>query len=126
LVLTQQLRFLYHSLPKIIKPSVKKKQKDRYNFLLQVPTQAAGHCIQPIPQAGIVNFAQALAEELSTNAIRVNVINPGRTATPMRFKAFGKEPEGSLLAPEKVAEASLKTLLAGLTGQVIDVRRNDE
>ncbi len=42
----------------------------------------------------------------------------------MRFKAFGKEPDGSLLEPEKVAEASLKTLLSDLTGQVIDVRRD--
>ena len=74
-------------------------------------------------KAGIVNLAQALAEELSNDKIRVNVINPERTATPMRSKAFGKEPEGSLLAPEKVAEASLKTLLSDLTGQVIDVRR---
>lgn len=75
-------------------------------------------------KAGIVNLTQALAEELSCDKIRVNVINPERTATPMRFKAFGQEPEGSLLAPEKVAEASLKTLLADLTGQVIDVRRD--
>ena len=75
-------------------------------------------------KAGIVNLAQALAEELACEGIRVNVINPERCATPMRFKAFGKEPEGSLLQPEKVAEASLKTLLSDLTGQVIDVKRN--
>ena len=75
-------------------------------------------------KAGIVNLVQALAEELVCDDIRVNVINPERTATPMRFKAFGKEPEGSLLQPEKVAEASLKTLLSDLTGQVIDVRRD--
>jgi 2-C-methyl-D-erythritol 4-phosphate cytidylyltransferase len=74
-------------------------------------------------KAGIVNLAQALAEELSSDNIRVNVINPERCATPMRFKAFGKEPEESLLKPEKVAEASLKTFLSNLTGQVIDVRR---
>ena len=74
-------------------------------------------------KAGIVNLSQALAEELSSDKIRINVINPERTATPMRFKAFGKEPDGSLLEPEKVAEASLKTLLSDLTGQVIDVRR---
>ncbi len=74
-------------------------------------------------KAGIVNLTQALAEELSNDKIRVNVINPERTATPMRLKAFGQEPEGSLLSPEKVAEASLKTLLADLTGQVIDVRK---
>lgn len=75
-------------------------------------------------KAGIVNLVQALAEELVCDDIRINVINPERTATPMRFKAFGKEPEGSLLQPEKVAEASLKTLLSDLTGQVIDVRRD--
>lgn len=75
-------------------------------------------------KAGIVNLVQALAEELVCDEIRINVINPERTATPMRFKAFGKEPDGSLLQPEKVAEASLKTLLSDLTGQVIDVRRD--
>lgn len=41
----------------------------------------------------------------------------------MRFKAFGKEPTESLLKPEKVAQASLKTFLSDLTGQVIDVRK---
>ena len=76
-------------------------------------------------KAGIVNFVQALAEELESDEIRINVINPERCATPMRFKAFGKEPEDSLLKPEKVAEASLKTLLSDLTGQVIDVKRNE-
>ena len=74
-------------------------------------------------KAGIVNLSQALAEELISDKIRINVINPERTATPMRSKAFGQEPEGSLLKPEKVAQASLKTLLSDLTGQVIDVRR---
>ena len=74
-------------------------------------------------KAGIVNLTQALAEELSPDRIRINVINPERTATPMRFKAFGKEPEGSLLSAEKAGEASLKTLLSSLTGQVIDVRK---
>ena len=74
-------------------------------------------------KAGIVNLVQALSEELISDGIRINSINPERTATQMRFKAFGKEPEGTLLEVEKVAEASLKTLLSDLTGQVIDVRR---
>ena len=77
-------------------------------------------------KAGIVNLAQALSEELSSDNIRINVINPERTATPMRSRAFGKEPEDSLLQPEVVAEASLKTLLSDLTGQVIDVRRENK
>jgi len=74
-------------------------------------------------KAGVVNLVQALSEELISDGIRINTINPERTSTPMRFKAFGKEPEGSLLEPVDVAEASLKTLLSDLTGQVIDVRR---
>ncbi len=74
-------------------------------------------------KAGIVNLVQALAEELAPDKIRINVINPERCATPMRFRAFGKEPENSLLSPKKAAEVSLKVLLSDLTGQVIDVRR---
>lgn len=74
-------------------------------------------------KAGIVNLVQALSEELISDGIRINTINPERTATPMRFKAFGKEPENSLLKAEKVAEASLRTLLSSITGQVIDVRK---
>lgn len=75
-------------------------------------------------KAGLVNLTQALAEELYNDGIKINIINPARTATPMRFQAFGKEPEGSLLRPEKVAEVSLQTLLSTLTGQVIDIRNN--
>ena len=74
-------------------------------------------------KAGIVNLVQALAEELAPDKIRINAINPERTATPMRFKAFGKEPEESLLSPQKAAEVSLRVLLSNLTGQVVDVRR---
>ena len=64
-----------------------------------------------------------MSEELSADRIRINVINPERTATPMRVKAFGKEPEESLLSAEKAGKASLKTLLSDLSGQVIDVRK---
>ena len=74
-------------------------------------------------KAAIVNLVQALAEEWENEKIRINVINPERTATPMRFSNFGKEPEETLLKPEKVAEATLNTLLSDYTGQVIDVRR---
>jgi len=75
-------------------------------------------------KAAIVNLIQGLAEELNESGIRINAINPQRTATPMRFKAFGKEPPETLLDPEKVADATLKTLLSEITGQVIDVRKN--
>ena len=74
-------------------------------------------------KAAIVNLSQALSEELSEENIRINVINPQRTKTPMRKQAFGIEPDETLLKPEFVADTSLKVLLSDLTGQVIDVRQ---
>ena len=74
-------------------------------------------------KAAIVNLSQAMAEELLIDHVKINVINPERTATPMRLENFGKEPEDTLLKPEKVAIVSLQTLLSDLTGQVIDVRK---
>lgn len=72
-------------------------------------------------KAAIVNLVQALSEEWEE--VRVNCINPERTNTPMRVKNFGKEPEDSLLTPEKVAIASLNALFSGFSGQVVDVKR---
>lgn len=74
-------------------------------------------------KAAIVNFMQAISCELYDSGIKVNAINPERCATPMRFNAFGKEPNESLLSPEKVADVSLKTYIANVTGMVVDVRR---
>ena len=55
--------------------------------------------------------------------MRINAINPTRTATPMRMKNFGIEPKDELLDPEVVAGVSLRVLLSDLTGQIIDVRK---
>lgn len=74
-------------------------------------------------KAAIVNFTQAIAEECLDFGIKINVINPQRTATTMRFKAFGKEDPDTLLDPEIVANTAINTLYSDLTGQVIDVRK---
>ena len=73
-------------------------------------------------KAAAVNFAQALAQEWDSDGIRVNVINPERTKTPMRVKNFGVEPDNTLLKADDVARVSLCTLLSDFTGQVVDVR----
>ena len=75
-------------------------------------------------KAAVVNFTQAMGEELYQDGIRINVINPERTKTPMRIKNFGYEKEDTLLSPKKVAIATIDTILSDFTGQVIDVRRN--
>ena len=72
-------------------------------------------------KAAVVNFAQALAQEWDPDGIRINVINPERTKTPMRVKNFGIEPDNTLLTAEEVAVASLNTLMSDFTGQVVDV-----
>lgn len=81
------------------------------------------YCLYSSLKAAIVNFVQALSEEWQSFGIRVNCINPERTRTPMRIENFGIEPEGSLLEPRKVAEASLNTLVMPFNGEVIDVKR---
>jgi 2-C-methyl-D-erythritol 4-phosphate cytidylyltransferase len=76
-------------------------------------------------KAAVVNLTQALADEWARTGVRVNCINPERTSTPMRRKAFGQEPEGTLLDSATVARASLDILLSTNTGHVIDVRKAD-
>jgi 2-C-methyl-D-erythritol 4-phosphate cytidylyltransferase len=74
-------------------------------------------------KAAVVNLTQALAEEWAEDGVQVNVINPERTATPMRARAFGEEPAGSLLSSDAVALTCIDVMLSDLTGQVVDVRR---
>ena len=74
-------------------------------------------------KAAVVNFAQAMSEELYENGIRINVMNPERTNTPMRRSNFGNEPLDTLLDSKTVAEEALRAVLLDITGQVVDVRR---
>jgi len=77
-------------------------------------------------KAAVVNLTQALSEEWSAQGIKVNVVNPERTATPMRSAAFGEEPPGSLLSAVSVAQTSLDVLASDTTGLVIDVRKEQK
>ena len=83
----------------------------------------AFYSIYSSTKAAIVNFVQAVAQEWEGDGIKINCINPERTKTPMRVSNFGTEPDDTLLKPEKVAEATLRTLASDYTGQVVDVRR---
>jgi len=86
----------------------------------------AFYSIYSSTKAAIVNLVQALSEEWEPFKIKINAICPERTATPMRFENFGKEPMKTLLNPQKVAEETLKVLLTEITGQVIEVRKDEE
>ncbi|MGB7964610.1 MAG: bifunctional cytidylyltransferase/SDR family oxidoreductase [Propionicimonas sp.] len=83
----------------------------------------ADYSIYSSSKAAVVNLTQALSDEWSGEGVHVNVINPERTSTPMRTKAFGSEPSGSLLSSQAVALTTVDVLLSSLTGHVIDVRQ---
>jgi len=83
----------------------------------------AGYSLYSATKAAVVNLTQALADEWAGDGIRVNCVNPERTQTPMRSRAFGEEPAETLLPARAVGLASLDVLLSEQTGQVIDVRR---
>jgi 2-C-methyl-D-erythritol 4-phosphate cytidylyltransferase len=85
----------------------------------------SGYSLYSSAKAAVVNLTQALADEWAGSEVRVNCVNPERTGTPMRTKAFGEEPAGTLLSSEEVARQSLDVLLSGQTGHVIDIRRED-
>jgi 2-C-methyl-D-erythritol 4-phosphate cytidylyltransferase len=86
----------------------------------------ANYGVYSATKAATVNLTQSLSEEWADLGVRVNCINPERTKTGMRTRAFGAEPEGTLLAAETVALASIDTLLSDVTGQIVDVRRRGE
>jgi 2-C-methyl-D-erythritol 4-phosphate cytidylyltransferase len=104
-------------------PYLKKSQGEIIFFTSSSYTRGrANYSIYSAAKAGVVNLTQALSDEWSSENIRVNCINPQRTNTPMRSEAFGKEPSESLLNPKIVAEYTIKTYAANITGQIVDVR----
>ncbi len=82
----------------------------------------ANYGVYSASKAAIVNLTQALSEEWAPDGVRINCINPQRTRTPMRTKAFGEEPEDTLLDPKDVASVSLQVLASDLTGQIVTVQ----
>ena len=85
----------------------------------------ADYSLYSSAKAAVVNLTQALADEWAADRVRVNCVNPERTATPMRSKAFGEEASTTLLDSMSVARASLDVLISPQTGHIIDVRKDD-
>ena len=81
----------------------------------------AGYAAYSSSKAAVVNFSQALAEELAPLGICVNVASPGRVKTGLRERNFGQEPEGTLLSPDVVALQIAAALSTETTGSVFDI-----
>lgn len=82
----------------------------------------ANYSVYSATKAAIVNLVQALGEEWQTEQIRVNCVNPARTSTPMREKAFGKEATETLLSSSYVAQHALHIMVSSSYGQIFDVK----
>ncbi|MFY0666348.1 MAG: 2-C-methyl-D-erythritol 4-phosphate cytidylyltransferase [Natronospirillum sp.] len=95
------------------------------NFTSSSYTRGRGnYSIYSSTKAAVVNFTQALAEEWQPHGIKVNVINPERTATPMRTANFGNEPANTLLSSKEVAEFTLSAMSFEHTGQVFSIKND--
>jgi 2-C-methyl-D-erythritol 4-phosphate cytidylyltransferase len=85
----------------------------------------SGYSLYSSAKAAIVNLTQALADEWAASGVKVNCLNPERTRTPMRSRAFGEEPAETLLDSMSVARSALDILLSGETGHIVDLRKSD-
>lgn len=107
-------------------PELVKTQGSLLLFTSSSYTRGRGsYSLYSSAKAATVNLTQALADEWANEKVGVNCVNPERTGTPMRTRAFGEEDPDSLLESKTVARASLEVLVADKTGHVIDVRRED-
>jgi NAD(P)-dependent dehydrogenase (short-subunit alcohol dehydrogenase family) len=75
-----------------------------------------------VTKAALETLAKTYANETADSAIKVNIIDPGATATRMRAEAYPGEDQNTLRIPEAVAEAFVPLALPDWseTGQVID------
>jgi len=78
-----------------------------------------------VSKAGLENFTQVLADEVSQAGIRVNSVNPAATRTQMRAEAYPAEDPSALPAPEEITPLFVylaSDASAGVTGQALEAR----
>ena len=76
-----------------------------------------------VSKAALECLAKTYANETSDSAIKVNLIDPGATATSMRAEAYPGEDQATLPSPEKVAEAFVPLAMPEFTdtGQIVEL-----
>jgi NAD(P)-dependent dehydrogenase (short-subunit alcohol dehydrogenase family) len=75
-----------------------------------------------VTKAALECLAKTYANETQDSPIKVNLIDPGATATRMRAEAYPGEDQSTLRTPEEVAEAFVPLAMADLneTGQIVE------
>ena len=80
-----------------------------------------------VSKFGTEGLMQVLADETKTNELmRANSINPGKTRTAMRMKAYPGEDRNTLLRPEDIVTPYLYLLgpdSRGVTGESLDAQK---
>jgi len=76
-------------------------------------------------KAGMENLVLSWAQEVEKTALRINLFNPGGTATRMRSQAFPGEDPNTLPKPEDVAPALVELCLPETTAHATRVNYRD-
>lgn len=77
-----------------------------------------------VSKAGIETLARTYANEVADTPIKVNIVNPGATATQMRAQAFPGEDQNTLNQPDQIAPLFVEVSKPSFkeNGQSIDAK----
>jgi NAD(P)-dependent dehydrogenase (short-subunit alcohol dehydrogenase family) len=76
-----------------------------------------------VSKAALEALAKTYANETADSDVKVNLVDPGATATAMRAEAYPGEDQETLQTPEEVAQVILRLVLPSTTetGQIVGV-----
>ena len=76
-----------------------------------------------VSKAALETLAKTYANETTDSAIKVNIVDPGATATAMRAEAYPGEDQETLQTPEDVAEVILRLAMPdhSESGQIVSM-----
>ncbi len=76
-----------------------------------------------VSKAGLETLAKTYANEAADSPVKVNIVDPGATATSMRAEAYPGEDQDKIQNAEQVAETIVKLCLPSVTetGQIVPV-----
>jgi NAD(P)-dependent dehydrogenase (short-subunit alcohol dehydrogenase family) len=105
-------------------PLLRRSEAGRVIFVTSGVSRSARAYWGPysVTKAALEALAKTYANETADSAIKVNVIDPGATATRMRAEAYPGEDQATLRTPDEVAERFVALAMPDWTGtgQIIE------
>lgn len=107
-------------------PLLRRSNAGRVIFVTSPRAAAQGRAYwapYSVSKAALETLAKTYANETADSRIRVNLVDPGATATAMRAEAFPGENQKTLKKPEAVAEVILRLALPDYmeSGEIVAV-----